>query len=293
MREGFIEWNPHGKTGARVMEVLRIVQEYRQAGYRLTLRQLYYQFVARDIIPNKEAEYRKLGNVVSKMRLSGLLDWDAIEDRNRSPETPSEWDTIQDLADTAANAFRLPRWEGQDNYCELWVEKAALAGVLAPLAREYHVTLMVNRGYSSQSAMYESAKRIMNACYADDKAATIFYLGDHDPSGQDMVRDIRDRLLMFTRDRLALTVECIALTTDQVEEYSPPPNPTKLTDSRAPDYIHRHGHECWEVDALDPETLQTIIRESLDAVVDMPMMNKIIQREDRLKKRFLKAVKEI
>ena len=292
-KHAFIEWRLQGKTKVRVVQVQEIVDEYLAQGYRLTLRQLYYQFVARDLIANKEAEYRKLGNVVNKMRLPGL-DWNAIEDRNRVPSVPSEWNDIPELVDTALRSFRLPRWEDQPHYCELWVEKAALAGVLEPMASEYHVTLMVNRGYSSQSAMYESARRILRNAVADGrgKPVTVFYLGDHDPSGQDMVRDIQDRLDMFTMNSLDLDVKCIALTTEQVEQYDPPPNPTKLSDSRAEGYIARHGHECWEVDALDPDTLQQLIRDEFEAVVDMRKMDKVKRREKKLKDELESVVEE-
>jgi hypothetical protein len=60
-----------------------IIAEYQAQGYDLTLRQLYYQFVARGIIPNSDAEYKKLGSVINDGRLAGLIDWDSITDRTR------------------------------------------------------------------------------------------------------------------------------------------------------------------------------------------------------------------
>ncbi len=151
----------------------------------MTLRQLYYQFVIRNDIVDQEKSYNSLGNLISNARLAGLVDWDAIEDRVRVPRLPSEFENIKELVDTALQIYRLPRWQGQEHYIELWVEKDALSGVLAPLASKYHVTLMVNRGYSSQSAMYEAGMRF---CQHADKLCTLFSLGDHDPSGEDMVR---------------------------------------------------------------------------------------------------------
>ena len=278
MREAFIEWKPKKTTLGRVAECIKIIGEYRRLDLKLTLRQLYYQLVSRNIIPNTERSYQNLGTTLSKARLAGMIDWSAIEDRGRVPSQASDWDSIQDLVEGAIGGYRLPRWEGQPCYCELWVEKQALAGVLDPIADEYHSVLMVNKGYSSQSAMYSSAKRI--AYRANNRPAHVFYLGDHDPSGQDMVRDIRDRLNMFMRYEVDLTVHTIALTTEQVEEHEPPPNPTKLTDSRANDYIERHGMECWEVDALDPQTLQRLIRAAFDDVVDSEVMDEIKDREE-------------
>ncbi len=152
--------------------------------------------MSRNIIPNVEKSYKNLSNLVSDARLCGLMDWDAIEDRIRQPHIPLEFENLEERVQTALDNYRLPRWRGQENYVELWVEKDALAGVLRPIAGEYHVTLMVNRGYSSQSAMYDSAYRFLDAA-GRTQTRHLFYIGDHDPSGEDMVRDIADRMSMF------------------------------------------------------------------------------------------------
>lgn len=201
-----------------------IVNEYLAQGFRLTLRQLYYQFVARGLLENTERNYKTLGSAINDARYAGLIDWSAIEDRNRLPAHPTEFADLPQLARAALSSYRLDRWAGQPEYVELWVEKAALAGVLQPLADEWHVTLMVNRGYSSASAMYEAALRL-GARYELGQRLTVVYLGDHDPSGEDMVRDMAKRFRVFI---VPVSVYKLALTMPQVEEYDPPPNPTKL-----------------------------------------------------------------
>ena len=296
MRVQFTTWSPQADTLLRVDQCLQVVEEYQAQDLTLTLRQLYYQLVSRDWIPNTERSYKNLGTIVSKARLGGLLDWDAIEDRGRQPKTPLEFKNLADLVETAVHWYRLPRWSDQIEYAELWVEKEALAGVLEPLAREFHVTLMVNKGYSSSSAMYESAQRIAAAVdegKGHDRPATIFYLGDMDPSGEDMVRDIRDRLDLMSHGLVDLTVKKIALTMKQIRKYKPPPNPTKVTDSRADAYIEKYGHESWEVDALEPKTLQQIIRSSLNSVMDSTAMNVIKEREERDKVALRKEAQKI
>lgn len=254
-----------------------IIAEYMQSNLRLTLRQLYYQLVSRSVIPNSDKEYKKLSSLLSNGRLAGLVDWDAIEDRVRQPYKSSEFENIHELMEAAAYSYRLPRWAGQDHYCELWVEKDALAGVLRPIAQRYHITLMVNRGYSSQSAMYESANRINKSM--DDygsQSASVLYLGDLDPSGEDMVRDIQDRLDMFEAD---VHVGKIALTMEQVNEYNPPPSPTKRRDPRSADFLRKYGESSWEVDALPPDVLTRIIESELDTLVDREKMDQIILKE--------------
>lgn len=250
----------------------QVITRYQAQGLRLTLRQLYYQLVTINAIKNEERAYKRLGAIVSDGRLAGLIDWQAIEDRMRQPTVPNEYRNLGRLIEAAVYSYRLPRWEGQDFYVELWVEKDALAGVLAPLADEFHITLMVNRGYSSQSAMYEAAKRFRGQF----KERVLLYLGDHDPSGEDMVRDVGDRLAMFGAD---VEVRKVALTMDQVQAYNPPPNPTKLTDSRAEGYIGRYGEECWEVDALPPDVLAQLIRAAMVGLRDENKVQAILKRE--------------
>lgn len=281
----------------RINRCNEIIEDYQAQGLRLTLRQLYYQLVTKNIIPNVEKSYKNLSSLVSDARLAGLMDWDAIEDRVRVPRRQNEWRDIPHLVDSALRAYRLPRWETQYCYVELWVEKDALAGVLAPIASKYHITLMVNRGYSSQSAMYESALRFLDrqGGAVDDtgerydyKPAYLLYLGDHDPSGEDMVRDVADRLEMFGAH---VSVSKVALTIEQVREYDPPPNPAKVSDPRAKNYIAEHGNESWEVDALPPEVLTSLIEEQLDRLVDRKLMDKVIKREDADKQRLREMVR--
>lgn len=275
----------------RIEQCNNIIADYQAQGLRLTLRQLYYQLVTKNLITNAEKSYKALSGLVSDARLSGLMDWDAIEDRVRVPQIPSEWDKLGDLVESALHAYRRPRWAGQSHYVELWVEKDALAGVLSPLASEYHITLMVNRGYSSQSAMYESAQRFLDHVEGEAKAPVLLYLGDHDPSGEDMVRDIRDRLAMFGVE--GLEVEKVALTMAQVDQYQPPPNPAKLTDPRAAEYVARHGDESWEVDALPPDVLAKLIRKAVKGYVDLDLMREVKEREESDKERLRDAVAKL
>ena len=261
----------------------QVIEQYQAQGYRLTLRQLYYQLVSQNIIENREREYKNIGSLVSKGRLAGYLDWDAIEDRIRIPKEPRQWKGPREIVKSAIEQYRLDRWDGQDYHVELWVEKDALAGVLAPIAENRHVTLMVNRGYSSQSAMYEAAQRYDRKVQLGKKGV-ILYLGDLDPSGEDMVRDIDDRL--NDTFGVPVTVRKIAITPAQVDEFRPPPNPAKLSDTRAEAFIKRHGYESYEVDALPPEELNKIVNDYIDSYVDVTMYDEMIGQEEEDKERL-------
>jgi hypothetical protein len=329
-KEKFRSINFRPDSLAKIEQMDTIIDEYQQQGLRLTARQLYYQFVSRDLIPNKDTEYKKLTALLTDARYAGMLDWSAIEDRGREPSTPSEFENLKELTEAALRSYRLPRWKGQDTYVELWVEKQALAGVLAPIAREFHATLMVNKGYSSASAMKESAERIKTATTLDQdllddiskriqdatddygkgsdeheealrytrenirdavRSAVVLYLGDHDPSGEDMVRDIKVRLDEF--GVIDLTVEKVGLTITQVKQYNPPPNPAKITDPRAADYIAKFGNSSWEVDALPPNVLTRLIRAAFARHIDKGLMDEVKAREEKDKTRLRAAVAKL
>ena len=290
MKKRFREVNFRPASSVLIEKIETILNDYQSQGFCLTLRQLFYQLVSDAILPNTPKSYRALSSLVTDARMAGLLDWDAIEDRVRQPDTPSEFQDLAHLVRAAVHAYRLPRWRGQENYVELWVEKDALAGVLRPIARKYHITLMVNRGYSSASAMYESARRIVEGM-EDRQRGVVIYLGDHDPSGEDMVRDVESRLETFGVD--FFEVRKLALTMDQIDKYKPPPNPAKVQDPRADAYIKKFGNSSWELDALRPTTLTKIIEKEILTLVDMDLMQEVIDEEDEDKKALVAATEKI
>lgn len=143
----------------KVIEIANgILSEYREMGYRLSLRQLYYQLVARDYIENSVRSYKRIGNLISDARLAGMIDWEMIEDRGRETVIPTAWSSPAEIVRAAANQFRVDRWKGQPCHIEVMVEKDALSGILEPVCRELHVRFTANKGYSSSSAMYEAGK---------------------------------------------------------------------------------------------------------------------------------------
>jgi hypothetical protein len=262
-----------------------ICVEYQAQGYNLTLRQLYYQFVARALIANKDSEYKRLGSIVNDARLAGLLDWNHIEDRTRNLMSNSHWATPEGILRSAAHSFRLDKWDNQVWRLEVWVEKEALAGIVEKASRALDVAYFACRGYVSQSEMHVAAMRMR--AYEDDGCLTkILHLGDHDPSGIDMTRDIQERLHLFGAET---EVVRIALNMDQVRLYNPPPNPAKLTDSRCTKYLEEYGDESWELDALDPATLEKLIRSHIAIHVDKEQLKEVLDREESYISRLLKV----
>jgi hypothetical protein len=296
MKIAFRDARLSAASKARLALINGIIEEYQSQGYRLTLRQLYYQLVSRVVIPNKGKEYDKLSVLLREGRMCGIVDWDAIEDRLRRPSSPASFNSPQEILDAAIAQYQLPRQEGQDTYLEVWVEKDALSGVLGRVTRKYHVPILVNRGYSSASAMFDSYQRFENA-YNNDQSIKIIYLGDYDPSGIDMIRDVEGRTREFIEgqhgDGYAFDFEIlpVALTRAQIKQYNPPPNPAKMTDSRAAGFVREHGTQSWEVDALRPEVLNGILEAAILAHIDEKRYKAVVGREeaDKKKLRALKA----
>jgi hypothetical protein len=281
-KEQFIDCKFSKVNMDRLNTINSIIEEYQNAGYTLTLRQLYYQLVSRDIIPNVQSEYSKLSTLLKNGRMAGIVDWDAIEDRVRVPYIPWSAESASDaILKDAKYHFRLNRQLDQKNYVEVWIEKDALSGILRRITSEYHVHLMVNRGYSSCSAMHEAHKRI-RCEILNGKKCTILYLGDHDPSGLDMIRDIKNRFKEFNEDTPDdLNVKHIALTTEQVYKYQPPENPAKLKDPRAKGYVENFGYTSWEVDALNPKVLTELLKSEIESVIDMNAYQSMKSKEEK------------
>jgi hypothetical protein len=292
-----------------IVQANRILEEYEQQGYDLTLRQLYYQFVARDLIPNTERSYKRLGSIVNDARMAGYIDWELLVDRTRNVRSIPHWDDPADIIEATARSFKVDRWDKQGDYVEVWIEKDALVGVIAGISNRLDVPYFACRGYNSQSEMWRAAQRLLQRVI-DGKNVTIIHLGDHDPSGIDMTRDNDERLKTFVRQdylrhranedpvwdsysdenqRLTMRqwlrnmpsveVRRIALNMDQINQYQPPPNPAKMSDSRAHGYVEQYGHKSWELDALPPDVLADLVRDNVESLIDQDAWDDEEERE--------------
>ena len=256
----------------------KIIAEYSAQGYELTLRQLYYQFVSRDLIPNTQESYKNLGSIINDARLAGLIDWSAIVDRTRNLQSVSHWSNPADIISACAHSYRIDKWEDQPCRIEAWVEKDALSGVLEQVCRRNDIAYFSCRGYTSQSELWSAAMRL-KGYQVGGQQAVVLHLGDHDPSGIDMTRDILDRLELFAG--FPIKVDRLALNMPQVEQYNPPPNPAKLTDSRCEGYMAKFGNESWELDALAPNVIDGLIQAAIDKYKDAGRYQKRVGQENK------------
>jgi len=289
-----------------------IIEEYQTQGYELTTRQVYYQFVARDLLPeewidpktgskNNPKSYGKLSSIINNARLAGLIDWKAIVDRSRSPEENQHWDSPKEIIDACASSYKIDSRKTQPYYIEVWVEKEALEDVIRKISRPLDVLSFACKGYVSQSSMWEAAQRIMkridttytyNEIYGS-REAIIFHLGDHDPSGIDMTRDIQDRLNLFIGIKGTVEVRRIALNFDQIKQYNLPPNPVKMTDTRKDMYINKYGNKSWEIDALEPKILDELITKNINELTNFDLLENAKERQKKERKILSEIAKEL
>ena len=268
-----------------IKRILQIVKDYQEQNIIQTLRGYYYDLVG--FIPNAVEVYKKIGKLISDLRYSGHIDWSAMEDRARKKDMASEWDNVSELIESAVCSYRLPRWQNQDKYVELFTEKDTMYSRLAPLTQKYHIPLCINRGYASSSVIYDLSKRLIEKL-EDGKEVILLYVGDHDPSGLDMIKDIEKRLTEFLengREHIEPNFKIIhvALTKEQINKYKLPPNPAKVSDPRAKWYIEEHGAISWEVDAMKPQIMRKIVEEEILKHIDINKYNTWIEREDKEK----------
>lgn len=260
-----------------IQQANEILEDYTNQGYVLTLRQLYYQFVARDLLPNLQKSYKRLGKIVNDARVAGLIDWDFLEDRTRNLQRMPHWNDPGHVIESAASGYHIDKWEGQTYRPEVWIEKDALAGIIDGPCNQNDVPYFSVRGYNSQSEMHGAAMRLRR-WRENGQTPVIIHLGDHDPSGIHMTEDIINRMYLFIG---GVEVRRIALTMNQVEEYNPPPNFAKDSDARFRGYVQEFGTEnSWELDALEPVVLENLVLDEINSLKDQTPWDLLVAKEE-------------
>jgi hypothetical protein len=297
MKQAFMTQKFQSKVLDIIEKANHVIADYATQGLTLTVRQLYYRFIAFNLFPdswidekynvkngldkstkNTLKNYKRLAGILNDGRLCGHIDWDAIEDRTRWLRDYSEYDDPAHKLRGVPYEYAERIWHEQEHYCEVWVEKDALVGVIEGPCRALRVPYFPTRGFVSQSEAFSAGQRIGDIARTGKKIV-IFHLGDHDPSGLDMSRDIEERLMMFGRQG-NIDFRRLALNMDQVKQYDPPPNPAKETDSRFAGYEASYGDVSWELDALEPRVISELVRANVESLIDRPLFDKAVAEEE-------------
>jgi len=271
--------------GEIVEASLEVFQQYDTA---ITLRQLYYRLVSKLLITNTVNSYKRLSRIMVKAREDGDVPVNCLEDRSRrvlgkgdvgfgSAEEylKTRLETLQD----SWRGFTMPMWDDQHRNVLISLEKDALSRLVSRIANKYSVRTFPTRGYPSFSYVQEMSRYI--TAKQDGRATVVLYFGDFDPSGVDIERDLTDRLEKYgARD---FEVRRVALTLDQIRQYSLPPMPVKRSDARADGFLAEHGDRAVELDALDPNIFQLTVEQSIRSQIDAAKWNAKIRKINELK----------
>lgn len=265
-----------GATLETIKTANAIIEEYVAQDFTLTVRSVYYQMVARGHIENSLRSYKNFSNVVNDARLAGLIDWLHIVDNTRNLRSNSHFANPASLMRSAVRWYQVDKWARQPYRVEVWIEKDALVGVIQGVCSRLDVPYFACRGYNSQSEAWAAGQRLA-AYRRRGQTPIVLHLGDHDPSGVDMTRDVGKRLDLFAGD---MTIERLALNWDQIQTFNPPPNFAKEKDARFKAYYAKFGGESWELDALDPTIIAGLIESAVGRFRDEALWSEAVEEEE-------------
>jgi hypothetical protein len=237
---------------AKSLKLLEVAVEVLTAQHPMTVRQVYYQLVSRQVIENNRGQYQAVSNALVDARKEGLIPWDWSEDRLRRPREVSMYRDLRDFLGVVVYSYQRDVWPTQPTYVEVWLAKDALSGIFEQERRPYGVTLNVGCGYDGWDSIHHAAARYRHA-WAGDIPTTVLYFGDFHPSGEDMVRSLGKRLEFFGyRPSILKRI----LTFDDISRYQLPPDFTKHTDTRRAAFVAKYGDLAVELDALPVDVLR-------------------------------------
>jgi len=258
------------------LELLEQVQEIIDSyDFALTLRQIYYQLVAKQIIPNKQNYYHKLSRLCVMGRDEGILPEEGFADRLREVDKLSSWTDLNEFMETVKRSYHKDKWQNQDSYLEIWTEKDALRSVITEISYRYDVSLMVSRGQLSRTEIYRTAKRYEAQ---NDKNCYLYYCGDFDPSGLSIYNSIKERLDNFG---ISIKFGRIALTKEQIKKYQLPSDPAKQSDPNYNKFVSLYGSDMVvELDSLPPDVLRKIIEDCILKNIDEGLLAQVQKEEE-------------
>jgi hypothetical protein len=243
------------RTNAELAEIDAAIYKIAQAERPVTVRGLFYRVLSLGLVPKTEAGYFVVQREALKMRRAGELPYDWITDGSRLRLKPRTWSSAMAALENTARAYRQALWADQGIHVEVWTEKDAIRGVVYPVTAQYDVPLMIARGYSSETFLWETAEAINT----EGNQAVIYQLGDHDRDGVRAWDAIQHRLRDFVDDDIEMDFERIAVTPEQIEELDLPTRPDKTDSGFGP---------CVEVDAIASTTLRALVTDAIEAWID-------------------------
>jgi hypothetical protein len=223
-----------------------------------TVRGNMYLVVSAGWLPDTgDKSYDRIQRLLNRLRENGTVPFAWVVDNVRQTIKPSSRSGLHDFADTVKEAYRKDFWAELPDYVEVIVEKDTIAGKLAPVTREFDVPLHPIRGYSSTSYAYGIARGWRDIT----KPIAVYYLGDHDPSGRDLERNIREKLARYSKREFAWVR--LGVNPEHFAQHDIIPLEPKKKDSRYQKFVAEWGERCAEVEAIPATALRDMVREAI------------------------------
>ena len=254
------------KTKKRKELILDWARQHRP----VTVRQIFYRLSTLEAVDKSERGYKAVGRLCTQMRLDGEIPFSYFADNTRWMRRPRTYNTIEEALELTAQTYRKSLWQNQTAAAEIWLEKEALAGVIYPVTSLWDVPLMVVKGYPSVTFLHTAASQMKNDYFHHNRITKIFYLGDRDPSGLDIFRNITERIPEFAQNT-PIVFSHVAVTLAQVRRWQLPSRPTKKSDSRAKDF----EGESVELDAILPSDLRQLVTDCIEKVIDSAQLEQL------------------
>ncbi len=277
-----------------IRAVLRSVKAY----LPVSLRTVHYQLLnapplihsgkADSRYRNDVASYKSLSDLLTRARLLGIIDIDAIDDETRAVETWAVWKQTAPFVERVLDGLFRPYWrdlqQSQPHQIELVVEKNTM-GFLRKVAANFTVPMTIGRGFSSLPPRHKMAERYRTS---GKDHLIILVVSDHDPEGY----EIAEAFARSMRDDFRISrvhAYKVALTAEQVDRFKlPPGGKAKTTSSRCAKFTKKYGEPVYELEALPPATLEKIVSQAIESSLDVDAFNRELAAEER-DAQFLKA----
>ena len=269
------------RTEAEIQAIDEAILEILLVDQPMSLRHLFYRLVVLGI-PKTENAYKGVGRRLLLLRRSGLVPQEWIVDNTRRPLVPMMWDSVSQMLSVMAEAYRENMWNRQSDHVQVWCESDSVGGVLAEITMKHGVSLMVCRGFASETFLVQACEELRSQV----KPVFIYYFGDHDPSGMWIPRKVEERIREVL-PRLDLEFTRVAVNENQIEEYDLPTRPPKKSDSRTKNFVG----DTVEIEALDVSVLREMCEARIEEHVS-PSVRSQVKSSEKTGRNFLKDLAE-
>jgi hypothetical protein len=243
-----------------------------------TVRGMYYRMVSKGFVPKDDRAYNLVQQTLLSMRRDRLLPWRWITDSSRRVWGHARFGDMASYAEHVASNYRMDYWHDSPVNVEVWCEKDAMQGVIAPVViEEFGLNLYVSKGQSSASYLYEAAESIKE----DGRPTVVYILSDFDPAGFRIAERIEAGLREHVPEEQDLSARRIAVSYEQVLEHDLVTREVTRTDTGAAEFLALYGDVSCELEAMPPTTLRELLREHLEAYMDKGRLRTLKLAEDQ------------